>query len=99
MAAPATGFGGPNFLGAGPGETNIVAGTTITGDFMCRAANLDYRMDTALGAGIPRAVRHAVLARISGLRDRIATMPRGLVARQHGLPWRRTMLGQDALPR
>jgi hypothetical protein len=38
--------GGPNFLGAGSSETNIVAGTTITGDFMCRATNVDYRMDT-----------------------------------------------------
>jgi Trypsin len=38
--------GGPNFLGAGETETNIVAGTTITGDFMCRATNVDYRMDT-----------------------------------------------------
>jgi V8-like Glu-specific endopeptidase len=34
--------GGPNFLG----ETNIVAGTTITGDFVCRATNVDYRLDT-----------------------------------------------------
>ena len=34
--------GGPNFLG----DTNIVAGTTITGDFVCRATNVDYRMDT-----------------------------------------------------
>jgi Trypsin len=32
----------------GTNETNIVAGTTITGDFMCRATNVDYRMDTAL---------------------------------------------------
>ena len=39
--------GGPNFLGAGATETNIVAGTTITGDFMCRATNVDYRLDTA----------------------------------------------------
>ena len=39
--------GGPNFLGAGATETDIVAGTTITGDFMCRATNVDYRMDTA----------------------------------------------------
>jgi Trypsin len=39
--------GGPNFLGAGASETNIVAGTTITGDFMCRATNVDYRLDTA----------------------------------------------------
>jgi Trypsin len=38
--------GGPNFLGAGAGETNIVAGTTITGDFVCRATNVDFRMDT-----------------------------------------------------
>jgi V8-like Glu-specific endopeptidase len=38
--------GGPNFLGAGSGETNIVAATTITGDAMCRATNVDYRMDT-----------------------------------------------------
>jgi len=38
--------GGPNFLGAGVNETNIVAGITITGDFMCRATNVDYRLDT-----------------------------------------------------
>ncbi len=39
--------GGPNFLGAGATETKIVAGTTITGDFRCRATNVDYRLDTA----------------------------------------------------
>jgi hypothetical protein len=39
--------GGPNFLGAGSTETNIVAGTTITGDTPCRATNVDYRLDTA----------------------------------------------------
>ena len=38
--------GGPNFLGAGSGETNIVAGTTITGDAWCRSTNVDYRLDT-----------------------------------------------------
>jgi hypothetical protein len=38
--------GGPNFLGAGATETNIIAATTITGDFMCRATNVVYRMDT-----------------------------------------------------
>jgi secreted trypsin-like serine protease len=38
--------GGPNFLGAGTGETNIVAGITITGDTWCRSTNVDYRMDT-----------------------------------------------------
>jgi secreted trypsin-like serine protease len=35
--------GGPNFLR----DTNIVAGTTITGDTPCRATNVDYRLDTA----------------------------------------------------
>ncbi len=39
--------GGPNFLGAGSSETNIVAGTTITGDTPCRSTNVDYRLDTA----------------------------------------------------
>jgi hypothetical protein len=38
--------GGPNFLGAGSGETNIVAATTITGDTACRSTNFDYRLDT-----------------------------------------------------
>jgi secreted trypsin-like serine protease len=38
--------GGPNFLGAGATATNIVAATTITGDSMCRATNVDYRLDT-----------------------------------------------------
>lgn len=34
--------GGPNFLG----RTDIVAATTITGDAICRATNVDYRLDT-----------------------------------------------------
>jgi hypothetical protein len=38
--------GGPNFLGAGATETNIIAATTITGDYVCRATNVDYRLDT-----------------------------------------------------
>jgi hypothetical protein len=38
--------GGPNFLGAGANETNIVAATTITGDTPCRSTNVDYRLDT-----------------------------------------------------
>ncbi len=38
--------GGPNFLGAGKTETNIVAGTTITGDMFCKATNVVYRTDT-----------------------------------------------------
>jgi hypothetical protein len=39
--------GGPNFLGAGSTETNIIAATTITGDSACRSTNVDYRLDTA----------------------------------------------------
>lgn len=35
--------GGPNFLG----DTDVVAATTITGDAICRATNVDYRLDTA----------------------------------------------------
>ncbi|MBL8055682.1 MAG: trypsin-like serine protease [Anaerolineales bacterium] len=35
--------GGPNFLGT----TNIVAATTITGDYVCRSTNVTYRLDTA----------------------------------------------------
>ncbi len=34
--------GGPNFLGT----TNIVAAITITGDAVCRATNVTYRLDT-----------------------------------------------------
>ena len=39
--------GGPNFLGAGSGETRIVAATTISGDTPCRSTNVDYRLDGA----------------------------------------------------
>jgi hypothetical protein len=49
-ANPATGdggtcygdSGGPNFLGT----TNVVAAITITGDAICRATNVVYRLDT-----------------------------------------------------
>jgi V8-like Glu-specific endopeptidase len=34
--------GGPNFIG----NTNVIGGTTITGDFYCRSTNVDYRVDT-----------------------------------------------------
>jgi V8-like Glu-specific endopeptidase len=34
--------GGPNFLD----DSNVVAATTITGDAVCRATNVDYRLDT-----------------------------------------------------
>ena len=35
--------GGPNFLG----NTNVIASITITGDAVCRATNVTYRLDTA----------------------------------------------------
>ena len=38
--------GGPNFLGEGANETPIVAALTVTGDSMCLATNVDYRLDT-----------------------------------------------------
>jgi secreted trypsin-like serine protease len=38
--------GGPNFIGTGSGETTIIAATTITGDAICRATNVAYRLDT-----------------------------------------------------
>lgn len=38
--------GGPNFLGAGAGETPIVAAVTVTGDYFCLATNVTYRIDT-----------------------------------------------------
>ena len=34
--------GGPNFVGGG----DVIAGITITGDAVCRATNVDYRLDT-----------------------------------------------------
>ena len=38
--------GGPNFLGGGAGETDIIAGITSTGDTYCKATNVTSRMDT-----------------------------------------------------
>ena len=38
--------GGPNFLGAGSSETDIIAGITITGDSLCKSTNVIYRLDT-----------------------------------------------------
>lgn len=38
--------GGPNFLGAGADETDIIAGITSTGDTYCKATNVTFRMDT-----------------------------------------------------
>ncbi len=39
--------GGPNFLWEKGQETNIIAGITITGDSLCKATNVIYRLDTA----------------------------------------------------
>jgi len=39
--------GGPNFIGAGASETSVVGATTITGDALCKATNVTYRLDTA----------------------------------------------------
>jgi hypothetical protein len=38
--------GGPNFFGAGASETNVIAGTTITGDPFCKSTNVTQRVDT-----------------------------------------------------
>ncbi|WP_462114213.1 trypsin-like serine protease [Lysobacter xanthus] len=38
--------GGPNFIGAGTAETTTLAGTTITGDSLCKSTNVIYRLDT-----------------------------------------------------
>lgn len=38
--------GGPQFLGAGSSEINMVVSTTITGDSQCVATNVTYRLDT-----------------------------------------------------
>ena len=43
--------GGPNFLGAGAGETNIIAGVTVTGDMFCKSTNVIYRTDTPSARG------------------------------------------------
>lgn len=38
--------GGPNFIGAGTTETPVIGGITVTGDTMCWATNVIYRLDT-----------------------------------------------------
>jgi secreted trypsin-like serine protease len=38
--------GGPNYLGAGAGETSIIVGITVTGDTHCKSTNVDFRLDT-----------------------------------------------------
>lgn len=37
--------GGPNFFGAGATETTVIAAITTTGDTLCKATNVDYRLD------------------------------------------------------
>ena len=37
--------GGPQFLGAGAGETNLLVSITITGDSQCVSTNVTYRLD------------------------------------------------------
>jgi hypothetical protein len=37
--------GGPNFFGAGSTETTVIAAITTTGDTLCKATNVDYRLD------------------------------------------------------
>lgn len=37
--------GGPNFFGAGTTETTVIAAITTTGDTLCNATNVDYRLD------------------------------------------------------
>ena len=38
--------GGPNFIGAGSTETTTIAAVTVTGDALCKATNVTYRLDT-----------------------------------------------------
>jgi len=38
--------GGPNFIGAGSTETDIIAAVTVTGDALCKSTNVTYRLDT-----------------------------------------------------
>ena len=38
--------GGPHFIGAGASETDVVVSITVTGDSVCRATDVTYRMDT-----------------------------------------------------
>jgi secreted trypsin-like serine protease len=43
--------GGPNFIGAGGAETEVVGGITVTGDAVCLATNVVYRLDTPSARG------------------------------------------------
>lgn len=37
--------GGPNYLGAGDNETDVIAGITVSGDVYCKATNVPLRVD------------------------------------------------------
>ena len=39
--------GGPNFLGVDDDETDVIVAITSTGDAMCLATNVVYRLDTS----------------------------------------------------
>jgi len=43
--------GGPNFIGSGATESDVLAGITVTGDSVCLATNVVYRLDTASARG------------------------------------------------
>jgi hypothetical protein len=70
--------GGPNFLGAGATETNVAAAVTVTGDSVCRATNVVYRLDSAsaqafldaFGLGGPAAATAAKVGKASATADR-----------------------------
>jgi hypothetical protein len=55
--------GGPNFVGAGSGETQIIAGVTVTGDTVCRATNVIIRLDTPVAHAFIDPYLHQPIAR------------------------------------
>ena len=55
--------GGPHFAGTG-GQTypGKVVALTVGGDGACRSTDVDYRLDTRLGARVPRRFRDSALS-------------------------------------
>ena len=76
--------GGPNFLGAGSSETNIVAGDDDHGRHALPVDERGLPARHALGAGVPRAVRHAAVVTSRASRPQItnARLRRGSLARE-----------------
>jgi secreted trypsin-like serine protease len=74
--------GGPNFLGAGAEETNIIAGTTITGDSVCRATNVIYRLDTASARSF--LSHYVIVPGLQASREAKASKDRHHGHRRHG---------------